>query len=144
MNCHLCTNKLYVWKTPNLNVGWTQYSEEYLYDCRTHSCKLPNLVQRCRLKYSPAISKQYFSSAEFWIPEEKFWYQLLIESNKSIAINKISVYHYGDRHGVTKISGSEPKEFFKLEQDFSVSLKDNLPEKVPRLLKRIKNLIVFT
>lgn len=145
MNCHLCTNKLYVWKKPPINIEWMGTpQEEYWYDCRTHGCKLPTLVQRCRLVYIPSRSKQYFNSAEFWIPEGKFWYQLLIDSNKAIIVNKISVYHYNLPDGSIKLSGSEPKTVFELKQNFSISPTDNLVEKVPNLLKRVKNLIIFT
>jgi hypothetical protein len=139
MRCHICSNKLDC-SRGRLPDGRLDYSKNFELNCRNYNCALRKVVERCRLTYTPATSKYFYSYCLFWITEEKYWYRILIDYDKSIHVERTAVEIIPGKNPI----GHGTKSIFEMGEGFHISVDDNLPEKVPKLLKRIKNLIIFS
>lgn len=132
--CHFCNNPLTVGAFYN-PFGITQY------DCRSYTCPFKRVVDRCRVVYDPNISKLYFKSSRFWVIENDIWYQLDTEYGQSVKLFKTKII---SRKNALPLQDGETQNLIDLKNDFKISIDDNLPDKVPKLLKRAKNLVIFS
>ena len=135
MRCHICLN--------TLDTGSGRkpdFSKDFSLDCRSHSCPMRQVVERCRLYYHPNVSKYFYSYCLFWIPEDNYWYKIKIDYTKTITVERTAVTL---RPGKTPLGG-QSKVIFEYEGLFNVSVDDDLPEKVPKILRRAKKLVIFS
>lgn len=131
MKCHTCFSEL------STIHNFRNYSDKQL-DCRNPNCHLRQIAQRCRLIYNESYSKTHFMRCIFWVEQDKYWYEIELD-------NKIVIHQYE----IELRSNMRPKQIgyekiIDLEHAFKISLNDDLIVKVPQILKRAKNLVIFS
>lgn len=109
-------------------------------NCTSPFCPMRKFVERCRLSYNPQISKMFFCDATLWVPEEKYWYKIQIYYNSQIFVERTLVELRPDKNPIDHGTVN----YLKSEHVVNISIDDNLPIKVPKVLNRIKNLVVFS
>ena len=133
MNCHICQNKLSGNPIEN-------YNTNFQLNCTSPFCPMRKFVERCRLSYNPQISKMFFFNATLWVPEEKYWYKIQIYFDLQVFVERTLVEL---RPGKSPLDNGTVN-YLKSEHVMTISVNDDLVTKVPKMLNRIKNLVVFS